>query len=81
MALEQKIKTLIELYHYIKGDTHFCGYIEENATQSLETAIETMKKYQKIEEIIRNYDVTWEFHHMKPTIDKIREVLEDGNDK
>ena len=41
-------------------------------------AIDIMRKYQKIEMIIRRYDATWEFHHMKYTIDKIREVLEDG---
>ena len=43
-------------------------------------AIDTLCKYQKIAMIIRKYDVTWEFHHMKPTIDEIREVIEDGND-
>lgn len=52
MTIEQKIKTLLELYHYIKGDTHFCGYNEETATQSLETAIDTMRKYQKMQEIL-----------------------------
>lgn len=52
MTIEQKIKTLLELYHYIKGDTHFCGYNEETATQSLETAIETMRKYQKMQEVL-----------------------------
>ena len=43
------------------------------------TAYEVMHKYQEIERIIRNYDVAWEFHHMKSTIDKIREVI--GDDK
>lgn len=38
-----------------------------------------MRKYQKIEKIIRDYDVAWESHHMKATIEGIREVLEDGN--
>ena len=71
MTTEEKIKTLIELYHYIKGDTHFCGYNEENATQSLETAIETMKKYQKIEQIIADYE--------KYDIKDIREIIY-GND-
>lgn len=44
--------------------------------QVLDKAIDTMRKYQKIAFIINTYDVTWEFHHMKPTIDKIREVIE-----
>lgn len=47
-------------------------------SELLAMAIDIMCKYQKIEEIIRKYDATWEFHHMKPTIDKIREVIEDG---
>ena len=71
MTIEEKIKTLIELYHFIKGDTHFCGYNEENATQSLETAIETMQKYQKIEQIIADYE--------EYDIKDIREII-DGND-
>lgn len=45
----------------------------------LEMTIETMRKYQKIAKIIRKYDVAWEFHHMKTTIDEIREVIEDGD--
>ena len=71
MTIEEKIKTLIELYHFIKGDTHFCGYNEENATQSLETAIETMQKYQKIEQIIADYE--------EYDIKDIREIIY-GND-
>lgn len=54
--------------------------------ESLDTAIsyledyqELMRKYKKIEEIIRGYDTAWELHHMKNTIDKIREVIEDDN--
>ena len=44
--------------------------------QVLDTAIDTMRKYQKIAFIINRYDVAWEFHHMKPTIDEIRDVIE-----
>ena len=51
------------------------GSEEDDAINKL---LEVAKKYQKIEQIIRSYDVAWEFHHMKPTIDKIREVMEDG---
>ena len=44
---------------------------------SLSEAIDIMRRYQKIKEIIRNHDVAWEFHHMKTTIDEIRKVVED----
>lgn len=50
----------------------------ENVVKSLDIAIDIMRKYQKIVKIIRDYDVAWEFHHMKSTIDKIREVIKDG---
>ncbi len=44
--------------------------------QALITAIETMRKYQKIQEIVGNYgfDSSW------LCLKKIREVMEDGND-
>lgn len=59
-----------------EGEDSVC-YVTEDDAETLQVAINTMCKYQKIEQIIRNYDVTWEFHHMKPTIDEIRKVVED----
>ena len=41
-------------------------------------AIQAIEKLEKIEQIIRNYDTTWEFHTLRGTVDKIREVVEDG---
>lgn len=79
MTIEQKIKTLLELYHFIKGDVHFCGYNKENATQSLETAIETMRKYQTMQEIIKSWkDGTLEEKDSVYAFHKIIEVVEDG---
>lgn len=75
MSIEQKIKTLLELYHFIKGDTHFCGYNEENASQSLKTAIETMRKYQKIEQVVKAWNDMNSYDSMK----QISEVVKDGN--
>ena len=46
----------------------------------IETSLDTMRKYQKIEQIIRIYDTPWEFHTLRGTVDKIREVIEDGTD-
>lgn len=54
--------------------------VEQTNAEAIETALETMRKYQKIEDIIRSYDVALEFHHMGPTIDKIRKVIKDEND-
>ena len=79
MTIEQKIKTLLELYHYIKGDTHFCGYNEETATQSLETAIDTMRKYQRIEQIYQKWNEVNDFSYNQ-AMRMIGEVVEDGND-
>ena len=51
-----------------------------SAHQAFITAIDTMRKYQKIEQIIRNYDTAWEFHTLRGTVDEIREVIENGKD-
>jgi hypothetical protein len=44
--------------------------------EAKDIAVDTMRKYQKIEEIVSNYgfDTSW------VCLKKIREVLEDGND-
>ena len=68
MSIEEALET-------IKGKRWIaCSEKYQEAMNLIET---TMCKYQKIEKIIRNYDVAWEFHHMKPTIDEIRKVVED----
>ena len=44
---------------------------------SVKVAIDTMRKYQKIEQIVKE----WEFDHesMVDSMEKIGEVIEDGN--
>ena len=49
---------------------------EHEWCEAFKMAISTMKKYQKIEQIIRNYDTAWEFHTYRETVDKIREIRE-----
>ena len=65
MTIDEAIETLRDTRSYGTADI------------AKSVAIETMRKYQKIEQIIRNYDVSWELHHMKFTIDEIRKVVED----
>lgn len=83
MTIDESNRILVDRYI----DTYVvCGGWNYNPTinitredyEAFKVAIHTMRKYQKIEQIIRNYDIAWEFHHMKPTIDEIRKVVEDG---
>ena len=58
--------------NYDNGD--YC-YGDDTTKHSLDVAIDTMRKYQKIEEIVGNYgfDTSW------LCLKKIRKVIEDGN--
>lgn len=54
-------------------------FIDEVMDQSMKTAIDIMRKYQKIEQIIKDHDAD----NMPEDywyIDRIREVVDDGND-
>ena len=55
MTFEQADKTLIELYHYFHGDVHFCGYNEEDVSSAIEVARDTMRKYQRIAQIVEGW--------------------------
>ena len=59
--------------NYDNGD--YC-YGDDTTMHSLDVAMGTMRKYQKITEIVGNYgfDTSWE------VLKKIQEVIEDGND-
>jgi hypothetical protein len=74
MSIDKAIENLNEIIDegWLISDMEQCTAID-----ACELAIDTMRKYQEIEKIIRNYDVAWEFHTLRDTIDKIREVLED----
>ena len=74
MSIEEAIRRIDEHNYIHQRKEPRAIYISE----AFDVSKDTMRKYQKIEEIIRKYDVAWEFHHMKHTIDKIREVIEDG---
>ena len=48
--------------------------------ESLESAMEIMRKYQKIKQILDNWENNGEEDDPINIIDNIEEVLEDGND-
>ena len=57
--------------------------IEQTNVEAVTTALETMRKYQKIEFILnwREYDADPNYHTNEDIIDEIKKVLEDGNDE
>lgn len=70
MTIEERIAELVRVKHYA-APRHY---------ETLDVAIETMRKYQKIQEIVNNakdsdgaVKYNWLYEH-------IREVVEDGND-
>ena len=50
--------------------------IEQTNVEAVKTAIETMRKYQKIEGIVK----AWNDMNSFDSMEQISEVLEDGND-
>lgn len=79
MTIDLAMNNLSGILTEATEDDNSVCYVTEDDAETLRVAIDTMKKYQKIEQIIRNYDTAWELHHKKSTIDKIRKVIEDGN--
>ena len=57
-----------------EGENSVC-YVTENDAETLQVAINIMRKYRKIEEIVMSGDDT----HYKLLM-QIKEVIEDGND-
>lgn len=66
----QKLKLPIS-----KHDLSF-HFVEHTRNKTVETAIETMRKYQKIQTIVKAWNDMNSFDSMV----QISEVLEDGND-
>lgn len=54
--------------------------IIENSTKSLKTAIDIIHKYQKIEQILNDWENSGEEDDPINIIDNIEEVIEDEND-
>lgn len=50
-------------------------YVTDNDSEAFETAIDTMRKYQKIKQILKDIPYGGD-----ATVRRIQEVVEDGND-
>ena len=76
MTIEERIATLKEHLNTLNVDKGVEFYQE---IESIQSAIEIMHKYQKIEQIIKDHDNDRipEYYWY---IDRIRKVLEDGNE-
>lgn len=73
MTIDKSINRLENYY-----DT-FCGYGDDGLCGAIYTAIDTMRKYQKIQEIVKSWkDDIWTDNFSYDCMVKISEVLEDG---
>jgi len=61
---------------YWKGRDKEESDIEQTNVEAVKTALDTMRKYQKIKEIMEDYQ-----RYPMDCLFNVREVLEDGNDK
>lgn len=71
MTIDTAIKNGIDLIDVFKE-----YFPDDKAIDTVGELVEIAKKYQKIEQILDDYDLeAWE------VLERIREVLEDGNNK
>ena len=85
MTIDKSMEVLadyIDTYKICGGN----GYnpatnITQEACEAFEMAIDTMRKYQKIKEIVKKWELdSWTDNLSYESMIQIREVLEDGND-
>ena len=72
MTIDNSLELFEDNFTVINTHGH---YTEEEESQAIETAIDTMKKYQKIQEIVKN---TQQLCSYGSAFIDIREVVEDG---
>ena len=70
MSIDEAIEQIIECKAYKQCDT-------EKDSEAFEVAIDTMRKYQKIEEIVSSKTTRLSY---EDGFRQIKEVIEDGND-
>lgn len=71
MTIDESITELAKARDSIEP----CLFIDEALDQSMKTAIEIMRKYKKIEQIVKDIPYGGE-----ATVRRIQEVIEDGDD-
>ena len=76
IKIDEVISNLSEILKEATEDESSVCYITENDAETLQVAINTMQKYQKIEKLIGS----WELGLIDNIGHEISEVLEDGND-
>ena len=73
MTIDKAINRLENYY-----DT-FCGYNDDGLCGAIYTAISTMRKYQKIQKIVKSWEGdSWTDDISEDCMEKISEVMEDG---
>ena len=78
MTIDESIENLVLLKKLEDSLGNISGNTNSVASQSLRCAIDTMRKYQKIEQILKSLD-DGEINYPQMTY-YLREVIEDGND-
>jgi len=81
MTIDEAIPILHDMYNYYNDVDAYVGFDNED-NNAIETALDTMRKYQKIEQAYKKYlnDMVTNIYADSKFIRALREVLEDGND-
>ena len=83
MTIGEAIPILHDMYNYY-NDVDVDAYVgfDNEDNNAIETALDTMRKYQKIEQAYKKYlnDMVTNIYADSKFIRALREVLEDGND-
>ena len=80
MSIDKAMDNLSKILTEATEDKNSVCYVTENDEETLQVAIETMRKYRKIQDIVKNIQYFGLCVYGSAFID-IRKVVEDGNDR